>query len=303
MPFSSAIGDQLANIVVTAANSTGGWGYYSNKSSRIEPTCWAILALVNGDTAWNEGQHHQFLVSRQRPDGLLSDSPELPVNLTWSAHAFLTLSVMKSTASANVCCGRLLGSLVKTAGVQLPNSRLFRQNNQLKGWSWIPGTFSWIEPTSWCLLALKQALRLSTGDLGESIASRIAHGEALLIDRACDTGGWNYGNPDAFGTSLLAHIPTTALGLIALQDKRHLPVVERSLAFLEEHWMKEQSGIALALSLLCFRIYARPTADVEEAMVRQWSRTKFLGNMATTAMACCALNEDSGALAALTVPL
>ena len=31
-----------------------------------------------------------------------------------------------------------------------------RQDGSLQAWSWVDGTFSWVEPTAWCLLLLKK---------------------------------------------------------------------------------------------------------------------------------------------------
>jgi hypothetical protein len=192
-----------------------------------------------------------------------------------------------------------LQALVDTKGLKLENTPIFRQNNQLQGWPWVPDTFSWLEPTGWSLIALKRSAPLAAGALKRSIASRIADGEAVLIDRACDPGGWNYGNANAFGTNLPAHVPSTVVALLALQDKRDHPVVRRGLAFLEEHWQSELSGTALGLSLICLRLYQRPTDGVAAALAGQWSRTRFLGNLAATAIAGCALNPDPKALAPL----
>ena len=301
--------DELATILIAGANPTGGWGYLSGNGSRIEPTCWALLALAGSEPAGPLGPqsplsndlHFRFLSRCQRPDGLLSDRPEFPANLSWTALAFLTLSALSSSTETNAVSGRLVGAMTETAGLQLPNDATFRQNNMLKGWPWMPETFSWVEPTSWCLLALKRAIRTVPARATDAIRSRITDGEALLVDRVCASGGWNFGNANAFGTNLPAHVPTSALGLLALQDKRDLPAVRRSLAFVEEHWKKELSGGALALSLLCLKIYGRPTSELEAAIADQWQHTRFLGNLATTAMVRCALTMSSSAKAALSL--
>ena len=294
--------DDLVAAVTVAANATGGWGYYTGKASRIEPTCWAVLALAseaaNSGTALSP-THQHFLHRCQRSDGLLADRSDLPANLSWSALASVTLASISSPAAG--ARERLMNALVETEGVGGRNSSVIRQNNELKGWPWMPDTFSWAEPTSWCLLALKRARRSTPQARSDAIARRIAEGEDVLIDRACDSGGWNYGNSNAFGKNLPAHIPTTALGLIALQDKPHIEAVRRGLAFVEEHWKRELSGTALALACLSLRIYGRHTRDIESAITDQWRRTRFLGNIAAASMAYCALMPDSRAVAALTI--
>ena len=300
MPMSREIMEELSRILIGSANGTGGWAYYPGKLSRIEPTCWAAMALADGAPK-DAAIHLQYLVRSQHSDGLLADGPDLPPNVSWSALGFLTLTAVPDASIESPFFQRLLDGLVKTSGVQLADSPVMRQNNKLQGWPWMPDTFSWVEPTSWGLIALKRALRGPLAAANRAIATRVAEGEAVLIDRVCASGGWNFGNATVFGKNLPPHIPTTALGLIALQDKRELPAVQRSLAFVEQHWQNELSGTALALSLMCLRIYSRPTEELEAALVRQWQRTHFLGNIAATAMGVCALDSNSGAMRALTL--
>jgi hypothetical protein len=292
LPTPSSVHDELLAVLSAQRNERGGWGYQPSKASRIEPTCWALMAL--GARGAADEAAYRFLLSCQRATGLLSDRADLPVNLAWSALALIAVSGAQASGVGDFR-SRLLQALVDTKGLRLENSPIFRQNNQLQGWPWVPETFSWLEPTGWSLIALKRSPS-ADGTLKNSIASRIADGEAVLIDRACESGGWNYGNANAFGTDLPAHVPTTVVALLALQDKRDHPVVRRGLAFLEEHWPSEVSGTALGLSLLCLRLYERPTDGIAAALAGQWGRTRFLGNLAATAIASCALDPDPKAL-------
>src|SRR4029079_10801948 len=80
------------------------------------------------------------------------------------------------------------------------------------------------------------------------------------------------------------YVPTTALGLLALQGHRDEPCVAKSLAFLESRAVAEQSAMALALALLALRVYGRNAGDVADYLLAQWERTAFLGNHHLTAM-------------------
>ena len=93
----------------------------------------------------------------------------------------------------------LLSAITRVAGVRRGQSAILRQNNQLLGWPWIDGTFSWVEPTSWCLLALKKAGQLPSRT---GAAARIAEADRMLADRCCVSGGWNYGNSNVLGKEL-----------------------------------------------------------------------------------------------------
>ena len=83
------------------------------------------------------------------------------------------------------------------------------------GWPWALNTFSWVEPTCWSCLALRLA--------GRGGEPRVVEGERLLLDRAFDEGGINYGNRLVLGR-MTEPIPTpTALMLLALQGFSNQP--------------------------------------------------------------------------------
>ena len=71
-----------------------------------------------------------------------------------------------------------------------------------------------------------------------------------MRDRACQGGGWNFGNGEVYGQGLPAHVPPTAIGVLAMQDRPTTSLVVDAVQFLEEHAQKEGSTTALALSTL-----------------------------------------------------
>src|SRR5262249_38989599 len=138
------------------------------------------------------------------------------------------------------------------------------QDNSLQGWSWIDATFSWVEPTVWALIALKKARQ--RGQLDRVAASRIDEGDRLLLNRCCKDGGWNFGNATMMHQDLRPYVPTTALALIALQDRRGEPEVVKSVAYLEHHWEEEISGISTGLSLIALDLYGRNVVELERRL-------------------------------------
>ena len=83
-------------------------------------------------------------------------------------------------------------------------------NGELRGWSWIDGTFQ---------LGGADELRPPCAkDHGYAEHPRIQEAERLLLDRVCEDGGWNYGNRKVRGTALTSMMPTTALAAMALQS-------------------------------------------------------------------------------------
>lgn len=284
---------RLGEAVAIAANPDGGWGYYRGTTSRVEPTSWAVLALAadfGNRTARGLVPHLSFLASRRGSSGLLVDDPGVPPNLAFNGLAALALTPLARDVDSGLL-DQVLAGILGIRGIRLPAAPDIRQDNSLQGWPWIDGTFSWAEPTSWCLLALKRCARrnqrarqLERGG-PEPLASRIDEAERLLIDRCCPTGGWNFGNANVMGQDLRPYVPTTALGLLAMQDRRDHPVVARSLDYLYAHRLSELSGLALALTLICLQVYGIPAPDVEDHLLAQFERTGFLGNYSVMALA------------------
>jgi hypothetical protein len=274
----------LTNLLVAGRNADGGWGYYQHKKSRLEPTCWAVLALTSSGrdrTAAGEAL-------RQWParEGLLVERAGGEPNYGFQGLALLALHA----AGIEHRDGNraLLDGLQRVKGLAFERSPINRQDNSIQGWSWIDDTFSWVEPTAWCLLALK---RCAGGPLHRIDAVRIRDAERLLIDRSCRGGGWNYGNSNMLGKELAPYVPTTAVALLALRDRGSEPFVAEALAFLERHATSECSAMALALASRALRAYGRDTAAVEAALRAQLPITVALGNHAAVAAALFALMD------------
>jgi hypothetical protein len=280
--------DNLVDVLLRSRNIDGGWGYYARKASRIEPTCWIALYLSRAERSKKElaNTGARWLVSRLRRNGFLDDATGESPNLGFNGLGALAL---RSAGTWSPELQRLLAALSRTKGLAAAKNGASRQDNTLQGWSWIEGTFSWIEPTSWCLLALKKnATLVSSSDS----SARIEEAERLLLDRVCLTGGWNYGNSNMLGQELNAHVPTTALALLALQDRREHPFVRKSLEYLVRERLSESAGMALALTSICLRVYGVPAPDVDERLSALGERHAFLNNLHITAMALYSLTGN-----------
>jgi hypothetical protein len=249
----------LSAVLQRARNADGGWAYHPGKRSRIEPTCWALLALSQ---ATPQPPNLDVLARWPRRDNWLIDLSGAPPNHAFNAIAALTLLQSVSTGQH---AETIVRSLIGSKGVALRPDPAIRQDNSLQAWSWIDGTFSWVEPTAWCVLLLKQ--RLARGPYPDA-AERIRVGEQLLNDRACRDGGWNYGSANVYGTDLLPYVPTTALALLALHDRANEPVVARGLEQLQRAVLTERSAVALSLAIICLRVYGRPTSRPEQQLTQ-----------------------------------
>jgi hypothetical protein len=286
----------MRDVVVRGANADGGWPYYDGHSSRLEPTCWALLALAGANSSGNAAPaidlaaHGRFLADAQRPDGLLLE-PSLRAegrpNSGFNGLAVLAMSAVPGLVSVSMLSS-VVNGLLGAKGMQIPASEINRQDNQLQGWSWIDGTFSWVEPTTWCMIGLNKAPSPPA-----ALRGRLEEGERLLVDRCCAQGGWNYGNSNMLGQDLRPYVPTTALGLMAMQRRASDAAVVRSLAWLKGHALAEQSAMALSLAHIALVVYDAAPDSMSEHLLAQWDRTAFLGNRHLTAMALYALTAGS----------
>jgi hypothetical protein len=281
--------DAVAAAIANGRNADGGWGYFPRKSSRIEPTAWVAFGhapRAHGAREW--------LAGRQASQGWLVDEPGLPVNYGFNGLALLALL---SGDAATPAASRLSEGVIGAKGLAVAQSPALRQDNSLQAWSWVQDTFSWVEPTAYCLLALKRARRLGVVQAA-AIAPRVNDAERMLADRACAGGGWNYGNARVFDKDLRPHGPTTALALLALQDRRDLPCVRAGLSFLTAQPDRERSGLALALTLICLRAFASdhavPAALTAATLAasQQAAVSVAIGNLAVLAALLIALSDD-----------
>jgi uncharacterized protein (DUF362 family) len=95
---------------------------------------------------------------------------------------------------------------------------------KLVGWPWAEGNFSWVEPTAWACLALRHA--------GYENHHRVVEGVRLLLDRAFEEGGINYGNRSVLGRTTEPIPLPTALMLLALQGNGQHPRVAAGVSYL-----------------------------------------------------------------------
>ena len=280
----AAMASLLEKRLLDAVRPDGGWGYYAGQPSRLEPTAWAAMALTAGADAIKTGVRRSAMMrlvgAWQQASGLLLDPGSGTPNVGFSGLGLLAMDALGVPATDPVS-GRLHGAVVAAKGIQLQvENGPIKQNTMIQAWSWIDGTFSWVEPTAWCLLSLK---KFATRDAAAAV--RIGDGEAMLADRVCQSGGWNYGNSNAFTQDLRPYVPTTALGLLAMQDRRSTPAVARSLGWLEQHALTEPSSMALSLAAIALTVYDRPADKVLDALRLQQEKTASLDNAHLMAMA------------------
>ena len=125
--------------------------------------------------------------------------------------------------------------------------------------------FSWVGADRLVLCCfLKQRLARGPPDAAE----RVRVGEQVLNDRACQGAGGTTAIANVYGKDLLPYVPTTALALLALQNRRNEPAVVRGLEQLQRDVLSERSAVALSLAIICLRVYGRPTSAPEQQLTQ-----------------------------------
>jgi hypothetical protein len=243
----------------------GGWPFFRGSlQTDLEPTCLTLLAL-----RLQPSVAATVLLRAQRPDGSWGSfaNDDEPSGLT--GLALLTLNNLGTFPDpANRAANWLLDSSGREASwvwkwkFRTTDTRV-RFDPEKFGWPWEPGTCSWVVPTAFALLVLKQSFPCCRKG---RVAYRIQRGVEMLLDRACPHGGWNAGNGVVYGAPMAAHIDATAIALLALRDEARHELIERSLAWLEHQSSSCSAPWSLAWSILALDAYDRLVAPMQQSL-------------------------------------
>lgn len=275
--------DPGVDFLVRTQLPSGGWAYAHGSAGFVEPTSLAVLALLAEPAAAAAAARGVAWLGRlQNPDGGWG-ALEGDRESGW-ATAVAVLALAQAPARPGVERGSawLLGH--RSRSVKAPANNAVRLDAGLVGWGWTVDTLGWVVPTSLSMLALVAA--------GAAAADQLEAGRRLLVDRACAGGGWNWGNPDLFGSSLPPTAQETALAVLALVAVRagSAPEVTAGLNWLDANGGDPVGPAAVAWSVLARSAGGRPVA---EAVTRLRSARGSDGGWAadprTTALATLAL--------------
>jgi uncharacterized protein (DUF362 family) len=288
--------ERCLDELVQNAHPDGGWGYAPGDAAQLEPTCLALLAAAQlGDKyAPVIGKGRMFLARCRNAEGGYPLAHGRGEALWPTAQVLFTELALGATPDV---LSKTAGFLLSYKG-RIPNVpahdelKVMDPNHDIDlnivGWPWAENNFSWVEPTAWACLALRR--------FGQADLPRVRDGLAMLLDRAMDAGGVNYGNRRILD-KILEPIPgPTALMLVALQGHKH-PRIDAAVRYLLseldtgdlEHlcWgrialdlHRTQPGAEAAIAALGERI---PTA-VEERRSVPWVRPANV-RLALTALA------------------
>jgi uncharacterized protein (DUF362 family) len=238
----------ILDALACQVHSGGGWGYAPAQAAHLEPTCLALLALSLQNDRFGEAIAHgrRFLDRCAQPDGSYRlaagrDEAVWPTSLVLFVQTALDFPQDRIEQTA----ARLLA--LRGRQPQPEAAELHDIDVQLIGWPWAEGNFSWAEPTAWACLALRHA--------GQASHERVEEGLRLLLDRASDTGGINYGNRRILGRTTEPIPGPTALMLLALQGRGDHPRVAAAIDYLRHQAAVGEDLEHLAWSKLALDLY------------------------------------------------
>ncbi len=252
-------------------------GYSPNGKAAAEPTAIGALAYIAHERPAAALAAATELAALQQPNGEVAvrageEWPGWPTSLaivTWSA----ILASGKRELAGNLTSAdaqtdrhtqfadrisRAVTWLLSHRGQGVERSDNFGHNTELVGWAYAEGTHSWIEPTSFAVLALKAA--------GRQNDTAAREGVAVLVDRQLPGGGLNYGNTFVLGQLIRPHIQPTGIALLALAGVEDPSGrLTKTIAWLRRNIGPQTTPTSLAWAILGLRAHG---VDLPEA--DQW---------------------------------
>ncbi|MGH9354281.1 MAG: prenyltransferase/squalene oxidase repeat-containing protein [Terriglobia bacterium] len=285
-------------FLATSQNADGGWGHHPGSESSVEATAWALMALAGArsalDPAKESARGFEWLHKVQLPDGSWPAFKGLPEGCWATSLAGMALAARGESAE------QVAGGVKWLADAQPGEATLWRRlqrrlsrgtsvaraNLSLHGWSWTPGTASWVEPTAYALIFLSSVPQ-SFHSAGT--AKRILLAESMLYDRMCPGGGWNSGNPEVYGVAGVPRAGPTAWALVALRHRASRPENRQSLNWLEDHCSTIRGPASLALLELALACYGRRVPALAAALGKLYGENRFFRSVLVFAWAALAL--------------
>jgi uncharacterized protein (DUF362 family) len=255
MPTPQTALDRLAALV----SPDGGWGYQPGQPVHLEPTCLAVMALAGDRTKYaglvenglkaveaNRAADGGYRLERGRPQAVWPTALVL-----FTEHALSPVGPSPALAATTEKLLATESRVIKVDDAEVSDMKI-DIDLTIRGWPWAEANFAWVEPTSWACLALRA--------VGRGDHPRVREGMRLLLDRAFDSGGVNYGNRVVLGRSTEPIPGPTAIMLLALQGITDQPRIDAAVGYLRVHAAKTTDLEHLAWAKLALTVHASDSA-------------------------------------------
>ncbi|MDN5280387.1 MAG: hypothetical protein PWR01_4352 [Clostridiales bacterium] len=227
-----------------------------------EATVWACLAsLLIGEKPDYIEAAISWLKSMQNDDGSVNVNSIGTGQTVWAAAQF---AILMNFIGESDSLKKARDFLMQAKGETFEQHPFAEQDNSIVGWAWTKDSFSWVEPTAWALIGLKNS--------SYQASDRFRDGVRLLVDRMIPGNGWNCGVKNVYSTDLIPFVDTTALALLALHDQVEFTSVAEVFEVMETTSLTANSVYALAMTVLVMKKYKRDFTEQRNRLV------EFLGD-------------------------
>jgi squalene cyclase len=283
--------NSLPGLLLMRQLPSGGWSYFGSPQSSVEATALAVMAMSMESLGVARSGLDQ-LARMQRRDGAW---PAFGGDSDGSWTTALVLCALNGTGEFESAREKAFQWLLSERGREghwlwrwkfKTVDRNVRFDPEKYGWPWASGSTSWVLPTAFSVIALKQYTVCNRLEASEK---RINLGVEMLLDRVCVAGGWNSGNSVVYGVPLRPHVEATAIALLALQDEHRSVMIDKSLDWLKLRAVGIDAVTSLAWCILSLFVYQEPVDGLKNRLAMLIGDGKKIQDNATLATAILAL--------------
>ncbi|MEA3338253.1 MAG: prenyltransferase/squalene oxidase repeat-containing protein [Chloroflexota bacterium] len=252
-------------FLAEAQNPDGGWGYAIAQDSSVEATA-AVVIATSDDPKMPEARVRalDWLDAAQHRDGgwgISADDQQSGWQTAWGLLAIVTAGSAEDSVARSAQWLLDVDTPEPSADAMQQLQPLLEIDLTLKGWPWLPGQATWIEPTALAMLALAVA--------GHADSPRVTNAVRYLTDRRCPGGGWNVGNPVMFSQPLPPRAHPTAWALLALSRIAPETIMSQDVAAVREAMADDGGALALAWGLLAQKDLGLDDSAASDRLVAQ----------------------------------
>lgn len=260
---------QLSKIVTLAIKQLAAapvGGYAEGGELASEPTAWGAIALDQAGQSAQALQAAQWLADRQTSAGSVGVTASQDDPAWTTALAMLAWQAIDGERYA-IPIRRAAEWAFAQEPTTIPRHPIFGHDTTIQGWSWAPDTHSWLEPTTFYAVALRES--------GFADHPRRAEAVRLLVDRLLPDGGANYGNTVVFDQVMQQHVHSSGIVAWALAGERiYDPRIEHTLDYLQRA-IQEPTGLAsLAWAARGLAAHHRADETTIAMLAKAWPRAE-----------------------------
>jgi hypothetical protein len=252
--------DSLDHVLARLESSPAA-SYHAGGETASEPAALTALALLVHGRGGAAKTRLDWLADVQSPDGSVGIDAKQTMPGWPTGLAVLAWQAAQDSPSAGdryaVALERGIDWMLHVQGVSIERGDWSGHDTSLRGWPWVEGTHSWLEPTAINLLALEHT--------GHATHPRANEAGRMLHDRLLPSGGCNYGNTVVFGQELRAHMQPTGMCLLALSGcSDRTPRIEASIGYLQCELSERTTTDSLCYALMGLAAWQRVPAGADQ---------------------------------------